>query len=178
MTEMIITMLIVGILMGIGVPSYRYVTYSNRVSTEVNSLLGDLQYARSEAVKEGSMVTVCPSNTAQSACASGGSTAWQNGWIIFQDVNANQTVAATSNILRVRQAFNSQDTFVSNNSMTSVSFNREGFVSGFPSSATSSYVTITLHTTPQKNEWTRCLQLFSTGTAATQRTSDPQGNCT
>jgi len=177
MTELLITMLIAGILMGIGLPSYRYITYSNRVSTEVNSLLGDLQYARSEAVREGWMITVCPSSNGTSCTPSG--TSWQNGWILFQDVNTNQSVAANSNILRVRGKFtsNPQDTFVSDNSMSSVSFNREGFVSGFPASATSNYVTFTLHTTPQKTDWTRCLQLFSTGTAATQRTTDAQGNC-
>ena len=61
MTEMVITMAIVAILMAIGVPSFKYVTTSNRLSTEVNGLLGDMQFARSEAIKEGLPVTVCSS---------------------------------------------------------------------------------------------------------------------
>ena len=52
-TELLVVMAIVAILLGIGVPSYRYITNSYRLSAEINSLSGDLQYARAEAVKEG-----------------------------------------------------------------------------------------------------------------------------
>ena len=38
MVELMVTISIVSILMAIGVPSYRYVTTSNRVSAEVNGL--------------------------------------------------------------------------------------------------------------------------------------------
>ena len=48
--EMVVVMAIVGILIGVGVPSFRYVTNSNRMSSEVNNLLGDMQFARSEAL--------------------------------------------------------------------------------------------------------------------------------
>jgi type IV fimbrial biogenesis protein FimT len=44
--ELIVVITIVSILMAVGVPSYRYVTNSNRMSAEVNGLLGDLQFAR------------------------------------------------------------------------------------------------------------------------------------
>ena len=50
MTELMVVMAIVAILLGIGVPSYRYITNSYRMSAEVNGLLGDLQYARAEAI--------------------------------------------------------------------------------------------------------------------------------
>jgi type IV fimbrial biogenesis protein FimT len=172
-----VTVTIAAILMSIGIPSYRYVTYSNRVSTEVNSLLGDMQYARSEAVKEGATVTICPSNPAQTQCVN--SSAWQAGWIIFSDVNNNAMVTARDNILRVTAPFAStpQDSFVSDNGLIYVSFNREGFATSFPATP-SGYVTFTLHTTPGNPLWTRCLQVFSTGMMATERTSDRQGNCT
>jgi type IV fimbrial biogenesis protein FimT len=174
MTELLVTMGIAAMLMAIGVPSYRYVTYSNRVSTEINSLLGDMQYARSEAVKEGQAVTMCPASTDYSACVA--TTSWQSGWIIFQDVNNNQTIASSANILRVRQALSSQDSLVSDNTMQFVTFNREGFATNFPATTTG-YVTFTLHATPNTTQWTRCMQVFSTGMMNTERTTDPQGNC-
>ena len=176
MMELLVVITIVAILLGIAAPSYRYVTYSNRVSSEVNALLGDLQFARSEAIKEGQAVTVCPS-TNQTQCAN--SSAWQSGWIVFSDVNNNQTVAAASNILRVKTGFTStpQDTFTSDNGMTFVTFNREGFAAPFPVTA-AGYVTFTLHTTPSGSQWTRCLQIFTTGMMGTEQTTDPQGNCT
>ena len=176
MTELLVTMGIAATLMAIGVPSYRYVTYSNRVSTEINSLLGDLQYARSEAVKEGWAVSMCPANNDYTACASTNS--WQSGWIIFSDINNDHTIASSANILRVRQKFSSstQDTLVADGAMQFVTFNREGFATLFPTT-TNGYVTFTLHTTPQKSEWTRCLQIFPTGMMNTERTTDPQLNC-
>lgn len=177
MTELLVTMGIAAMLMAIGVPSYRYVTYSNRATTEINSLLGDLQYARSEAVKEGWAVSVCPASTDYSSCVL--TTSWQSGWIIFSDVNNDHTIASSDNILRVRQKLTSsaQDTLVSDNTMQFVTFNREGFATNFPATTTG-YVTFKLHTTPTKAEWTRCLQIFPTGMMNTQRTTDAQGNCT
>ncbi|MFK9866802.1 Tfp pilus assembly protein FimT/FimU, partial [Escherichia coli] len=56
LTEVMIVTTIVAILFGIGLPSYKYVTTSNRVASEVNALLGDMQFARSEAVREGQTV--------------------------------------------------------------------------------------------------------------------------
>jgi type IV fimbrial biogenesis protein FimT len=177
MIELLVVIIIASVLMAIAVPSYRYVTYSNRVAGEVNALLGDMQFARSEAVKEGQAVTVCPSSN-QTSCA--GSNTWQFGWIVFQDVNHNQTVAATTNILRVKAAFNGspQDTFVSNDGLNFVSFNREGFATSFPAAAAGTgFATITLHTTPLASPWTRCLQIFTSGMMGTEKTTDPQGNC-
>src|SRR5438874_13781183 len=83
-------------------PSYRYIANSYRMSAEVNGLLGDLQYARSEAIKEGQTVTTCVS--ADGTGCTGG-TAWANGWIVFSDPNANATVDAGETVLRVQGAF-------------------------------------------------------------------------
>ena len=98
-------------------------------------------------------------------------------WITFSDINNNATVAAPANILRVQPAFTTTlDSFVSSNGLNFVSFNREGFATSFPTVALG-YVTITLHTTPNIAQWTRCLQIFTTGMMGTERTTDPQGNC-
>lgn len=78
--EMLMTMAIAAILLTIGIPSFRYVTNSNRIAGELNGLLGDLQFARAEAIKEGRTVTVCVSSDGAN-CAN--STTWQSGWIVF-----------------------------------------------------------------------------------------------
>ena len=52
LVELLTVMSIVAVLLGIAIPSYRYVTTSNRMSGEVNGLLGDLQFARVEAIRE------------------------------------------------------------------------------------------------------------------------------
>src|ERR1700731_4176085 len=96
--ELMVVITIVAILMALGVPSYRYVTNSNRMSGEVNALLGDLQFARSEAIKEGATVTVCPTSnpSATPPICNAGSSEWDKGWIV-----TSPTV--TPNVLRIQQ---------------------------------------------------------------------------
>src|SRR5258708_12613339 len=85
-TELMVVLAIVAILLGIGVPSYRYITNSYRMSAEVNGLLGDLQYARSEAIKEGQTVTTCVSADGI-PCTAG--TPRANPRILFSHPNPN-----------------------------------------------------------------------------------------
>jgi type IV fimbrial biogenesis protein FimT len=173
--ELLVVITIAAILMGIGVPSYKFVTTSNRVSTEVNGLLGDMQFARSEAIKEGQSVTVCPSSNGTSCLAA--TTTWHGGWIVFSDVNGNAAVDAPPDIvLRVQAGFtHAQDTFVSDNNVAAVTFNREGFAVGLPATAVG-YITVTLHSTPNNTQWTRCLQVGMVGVLTTERVGT--GTCT
>jgi type IV fimbrial biogenesis protein FimT len=172
MIELMITLTLVGILMGIAVPSYRYITYSNRASSEVNALLGEMQLARSEAIKAGQFVTICPSTNGTSCL---GSTTWNTGWIVFSDVNGNAAVDVGDTVIRVQKAFAvTSDQFVSDNNVQAITFNREGFVSGLPATA-NGYITITLHTNPVAAQWTRCLQIMTYGSLTTERVN--QGSC-
>lgn len=159
LTELIVVIAIVAILMGIGVPSYKYVTTTNRVSSEVNALLGDMQYARSEAIREGQTVTVCAANANGTDCAGPGNTTWQGGWIVFSDANGDQFVqAATEPVLRVKNTFASQDKFTS--TVNAVTFNREGFAVALPNAG----VLVTLHDSSNTANFTRCLQITLVGT--------------
>lgn len=164
--ELLIVMSIVAIMAAIGIPSFKYVTTSNRVSSEVNSLLGDMQYARNEAVKEGQTITVCPSllpNANPPACSA--STSWQTGWIVFSDPANNQAVpAANAVILRVQPAFTGGDTFAANNTVQAVTFNREGFANSGPIGNVTpiTNVLITLHDSTNNAQWTRCLAINTT----------------
>ena len=109
MLEVVVVMAIAATLMAIAVPSYRYVTNANRIAAEVNGLLGDLQYARGEAIKEGQTVTVCVSSNGTS-CSGAAVATWQNGWIVFSDANNDHTVDGGDVILRVQNTFTSTDT--------------------------------------------------------------------
>jgi type IV fimbrial biogenesis protein FimT len=79
MMELVMVISLVAILASIAIPGFKYVTASNRIAGEVNGLLGDMQFARSEAVKEGKSVTVCIS-TDQNTCTGGAD--WRVGWIV------------------------------------------------------------------------------------------------
>jgi type IV fimbrial biogenesis protein FimT len=162
--ELVTVMAVVGILMAIAVPSYRYVTSVNRIAAEVNGLLGDMQYARAEAIKEGQTVTVCVSSNGTSCSA--GNINWQKGWIVFSDVNGDHTVSnGVDAILRVQSTFTSTDTFTASNAVAYVTFNREGFATG-PGIANGAL--ITLHPNPANNDATRCLSVTLVGLMTVQ----------
>jgi type IV fimbrial biogenesis protein FimT len=172
--EMITVMSIVAILMAMAIPSYKYVTNTNRVAAEINGLLGDMQFARGEAIKEGQAVTVCVS-TDGATCTR--STSWNLGWIIFSDVNNDRTVDPGDTILRVQAAFTSTDTFVANNTISAVTFNREGFASSNGTGLAGGTALITLHAVPVNNDSTRCLAMNMVGMMAVQTTKTPGAVC-
>jgi type IV fimbrial biogenesis protein FimT len=165
MTELIVVMIIIGILAAIGAPTFKYVTASNRIAAEINGLLGDMQFARSEAVKEGQTVTVCASSTPYTSCTGAGG-AWQHGWIVFLDANGNQQVDTGEAILRVQPAFNGTDTFIANPAAyTAATYNRMGYAP----TGQNTTLNISLHDSSNNHNWTRCLAITPVGTAATEK---------
>jgi type IV fimbrial biogenesis protein FimT len=149
--ELLITMSIAAILLTIAVPSFRYVTNSNRIAGEVNGLLGDLQFARAEAIKEGRSVTVCVS-TDGATCLN--STAWQSGWIVS---------SSAGTVLRQQNTFSSADTFLASNNVAAITFNREGYAVGIANGTL-----IELHDSTNTSAWTRCLYVNLSGEMATE----------
>jgi type IV fimbrial biogenesis protein FimT len=177
LVEMLITMAVVAILVTIATPGFKYVTASNRIATEINGLLGDLQFARSEAIKEGETVTVCIANTAGNDCLGGTPSTWQNGWIVFLDSNGNQKRDNGEAILRVQPAFTGTDTFIAGgapNPISAVTYNRMGYAPN----GNASTVNITLHSTPVNSAWTRCLAVSPIGSAVTEKYNAGSPTCT
>ncbi|MGH8219193.1 MAG: GspH/FimT family pseudopilin [Steroidobacteraceae bacterium] len=159
--ELMVVIAIITILLTIGIPSYKYINTSYQVSGEANGLLGDLQFARVEAIKEGQPVTVCASSDG-AGCS--GNTTWQSGWIVFSDPNASQTVDAGDTVLRVQAAFTSTDTFEPSTALSAVTFNREGFAQNLPNAG----VTLVLHDATTNSIWTRCLTMTIVGQMTVQ----------
>ena len=82
LVELMVTISIMSILLAIAAPSYNTTIASTRMSGEINSLLGSLNLARSEAVKRGLQVDVCPQ--AGGVCGTG-VTDWSSGWYVVVD---------------------------------------------------------------------------------------------
>jgi type IV fimbrial biogenesis protein FimT len=173
LTEMLIVSAIVAILLGIAIPSYKYISTSYRMSAEVNGLLGDLQFARGEALKEGNGVTACVSTDGLN-CTGGGN--WNPGWIVFSDPNSNAKVDAGERVLRVQSAFTGviPDAFNASNAVTAVTFNREGFATTAAGFVTT---TLTLTESTNNNAYTRCLQLSAVGMLSSQTRAMSPATC-
>ena len=75
--ELMVTVAILAILVGIGVPAMNNFLNSNRHTAHTSSLKQAIQYARSEAVAKNQDVSICASS--DGATCTG---AWSQGWIV------------------------------------------------------------------------------------------------
>ncbi|MEY6431683.1 GspH/FimT family pseudopilin [Thioalkalicoccus limnaeus] len=92
--ELLVTLSIVAVLLTIGVPPMADLIARNRMATSVNGLLAHLQLARSEAVKRGVRVFVCPSHDGLT-CTGGYS--WHQGYLVTLDPDDPDGVLRRSN---------------------------------------------------------------------------------
>ena len=97
--ELLVTMLIVGVVMAMGAPSLAGFINDMRLSAATNDLLSFFNYARSEAAKRGTRVTICISAD-QATCATAG-TDWSAGAVAFVDADADGQVDVGETVLRV-----------------------------------------------------------------------------
>jgi type IV fimbrial biogenesis protein FimT len=128
--ELMVVIAIIAILVAIAAPSFLQTIAQNSINSAAGTLSSDLNFARSEALKRGLSVGVCPTNSTYTSCEDIGE--WKNGWIIFLDRNANNdrsTVDANQEtLLRVQQplAAELQITGAGGTTIKTVRFNRSG----------------------------------------------------
>ena len=162
LVELMVVIGIAAIITAIGVPSYRYVTTSNRLSGEINDLMGDLQFARYEAIKEGLNVTACPAASASMATTCDTTTAWTEGWIVRS--NAGTVLRRHLSLSSINANANGSDTVTGSTGLSSIVYNREGFAT-FPGGATNPM--FSLHDPNNVSGFTRCLMISSAGAMST-----------
>ena len=90
--ELLIAMAIGAIIVVLGVPSFSGTLDNQRMTSATNELIMSLNLAKSEAIKRVTYVTVCRTNDFKSC--TGGTTSWDDGWIVF----ANATTANLDSI--------------------------------------------------------------------------------
>ena len=93
---------IVGILVGVGVPSYRSLMVGSQVTSRINEMVRMAQLARSEAVTRNTFVMLCRPNSTATACDT--TIGWEREWIVFVDTDRNGTVDAALGDVVVGQA--------------------------------------------------------------------------
>jgi len=122
--EIFITLIIVGILAVISITGFREIIQNNRAVTLSNEFIASLAFARSEAIKRASTVTVCPATNANAlSCGNNGD--WSNGWIIFVDTSNSGTIANSSNRLKVHDAL--QTGTLVTTTISRITYNSAGF---------------------------------------------------
>ena len=121
--ELLITVALISIVMAIAIPSMTTFTQNDRLTTNINTLIGHLAYARSEAVKRSQQVSICVSNDT-ATCTAGN---WQDGWIVYIDADGSNTFTAGEEVLRAQQALDGANTLTTAIG-TQVTYDYRGFV--------------------------------------------------
>ena len=102
--ELLVTMLVIGVILGLGVPNLLEFTRNNRMTATANDMQTALMLARSEAVKRRSTMTLCASPNpidASPTCSADG-TGTQGGYIVWDDADADAVVDGGEDVLLQR----------------------------------------------------------------------------
>jgi type IV fimbrial biogenesis protein FimT len=133
LVELMVTLTISAILLGIAVPSFKSYITRNAIENLQSRFAAAITAARSEAASRNTVITVCSSNNGTSCVAN----QWKAGWIVFVDSNANAVVDPVSGTIpadEILQAFQSANNYPikfqneANQVISSLSFTSQGFV--------------------------------------------------
>lgn len=101
--ELLLVVVIAGILLGVGVPAMRDFIRNARITGAANDVMAGMHFARSEAIKRRTPVTLCTSAdplAAEPVCAA---TAQLFGWVAFVDTNQDGQRNAAEVVLLQRE---------------------------------------------------------------------------
>lgn len=105
LVELLVVLTVTGILLTIGLPQLNTFSASRATGSHVSLLASAVRLARSEAVKRGTPVSICPSLDPEAvggpAC-SGGANDWASGWVTFSDLGALGVIEAGDRVIRIQ----------------------------------------------------------------------------
>ncbi len=80
--ELLMTLTLIAVLVGAGIPSFAEMGARNRLRTEINALFHAIHLARKESIMRHSVVSICPTFDGLT-CQPGYD--WSSGWIMFNN---------------------------------------------------------------------------------------------
>ena len=114
--ELMITVVIGGVLLAVGIPSFGNLIKTNRLTAQTNSLLTALHLARNEAVNRGHNIRILPIS---------GSTDWAAGWQVRLDIDSDGVTDTEDTVLR---SFDAIENATLVGTADSVTYQSSGFV--------------------------------------------------
>lgn len=122
------TVAVAALLLGLAVPSFRDIAIRNQLANSSNDVISTVIYARSEAVRRGSTISICSSSNG-TGC--GGT--WSDGWIVFANADNDSPVAVDAGelVLRVHEGLPTGYTLNADASVTSgITYGSDGAANG------------------------------------------------
>ncbi len=101
--ELMITVAIAGTVMAVGIPNMIAYSQNSRMTGTANDLHAAFHFARSEASRAKTFITICASSnsmTANPSCTGN----WSDGYIVFLDLDGNVQTGVGESILRAEAA--------------------------------------------------------------------------
>lgn len=95
--ELMTTLAVAGMLASLAVPAMSGFSSNARQTSTINDLVSSMHVARSAAISTNNRVTVCASSSGNNCEVTG----WNSGWIVFHDVDSDQSVDAGETVLGV-----------------------------------------------------------------------------
>lgn len=143
--ELLMVVAIISMTMAMGLPSFRSIVASSRLTATANAMVSALQLARFEALKQHKAVVI--------AHKQGGT--WESGWDVFVDLNGDEIPQANEQILvtTLFDSVNAMITVTSNGYDKYVTYGANGRVVGigghftFCSSSTQDYRSVVIAAT-------------------------------
>lgn len=123
--ELMVTIAVAAVLLTVAVPNFVMFLQNNRQVAQANELSGMLNFARSEAVKRGSVVRVC-SRLNDTTCAGG--LIWDAGYLVFLDPDNNGIPDVPLDVIRIRAPMEGNNTMRAGRA--AIAFQTNGFSAG------------------------------------------------
>ena len=133
--ELLVTLAVAVFLLTVGVPTVQALLNSSEKTTKINELITSLNVARSEALKQGTTISLCrKSSTDDTLCSTKACNAdthsdcWESGWLIFSDDNNSGSKDAGEALLKTYSFESSRHSLVTNEYPDSITFGSSGDV--------------------------------------------------
>jgi type IV fimbrial biogenesis protein FimT len=101
LTEMLVALALAASLTSLVAPSVAQYVASTQASSATTNMMASLYLARHEAIKRHGRVVLCKTSDGNHCASSGG---WEQGWIVFHDVNNNGAREDTELIIQQQMA--------------------------------------------------------------------------
>ena len=119
--ELIITVGIIGVTTAIAVPSMGIYIKNERLTSQINTLVSHLAFARNQSITQSQQTVICISNNGLNC----NGTDWSDGWIVFADFDGNAAVNNLETVFLVQQSLGGNT--LTSTIGTSVIYDNRGF---------------------------------------------------
>jgi type IV fimbrial biogenesis protein FimT len=101
--EVLVTLTVLAVLAGLAAPQLEAPLWDSRLRAVSAEFADSLSTSRTEATKRGVPVAMCPRSASANTCNTA-ATDWNQGWVLYADIDASGAFDGDDVLLRVRSA--------------------------------------------------------------------------